>query len=34
MDPNWHMDSGATNHITTDLNNLTVKESYKGKTET
>ena len=31
MDSNWYMDSSATNHITTNLNNLTIKENYRGK---
>ncbi|KAL5827956.1 hypothetical protein ACOSQ3_019798 [Xanthoceras sorbifolium] len=29
-DPAWYIDSGATNHITADLNNLSVKNEYKG----
>ena len=29
--PSWYVDSGATNHITADLNNLHVKDDYKGK---
>ncbi|KAL5751167.1 hypothetical protein ACOSP7_025770 [Xanthoceras sorbifolium] len=28
--PTWYIDSGATNHITADLNNLSVKNEYKG----
>ena len=31
MASNWYMDSSATNHITTSLNNLTIKENYRGK---
>jgi hypothetical protein len=27
VDPNWYMDSGATDHITNDLERLTFKES-------
>ncbi|KAK0606293.1 hypothetical protein LWI29_036242 [Acer saccharum] len=30
MDPAWYMDSGATNHITSDLNNLSFKSAYRG----
>ncbi|KAL5843241.1 hypothetical protein ACOSQ4_009199 [Xanthoceras sorbifolium] len=29
-DPAWYIDSGATNHITANLNNLSVKNEYKG----
>ncbi|KAL5758033.1 hypothetical protein ACOSP7_020644 [Xanthoceras sorbifolium] len=29
-DPSWYVDSGATNHITSDLNNLNLKSEYKG----
>ncbi|KAL5766826.1 hypothetical protein ACOSP7_017443 [Xanthoceras sorbifolium] len=29
-DPAWYIDSGATNHITADLNNLSLKNEYKG----
>jgi hypothetical protein len=28
VDPNWYMDSGATDHITCDLDRLTTKERY------
>ncbi|KAL5846290.1 hypothetical protein ACOSQ3_009814 [Xanthoceras sorbifolium] len=28
-DPSWSVDSGATNHITSDLNNLSLKSEYK-----
>ena len=31
MDSNWHMGSGATNHITANLNDLTIKDNYRGK---
>ncbi|KAL5805043.1 hypothetical protein ACOSQ3_031843 [Xanthoceras sorbifolium] len=30
-DPNWYVDSGATNHITPDFNNLSINSEYKGK---
>jgi hypothetical protein len=30
VDPNWYADSGATDHITPDLDRLTVKERYNG----
>ena len=30
-DHNWYMDIGATNHITSDLNKLTLKIGYKNK---
>ncbi|KAL5758821.1 hypothetical protein ACOSP7_021432 [Xanthoceras sorbifolium] len=29
-DPNWYVDSGATNHITPDFNNLSINSEYKG----
>ena len=29
--PTWHVDSGATNHNTADLNNLSLQSGYKGK---
>ena len=29
--PNWYMDIRAINHLTTDLNKLTLKMGYKGK---
>jgi hypothetical protein len=29
----WYADSGANNHITADLDNLTIKEPYKGDEE-
>ncbi|PON69507.1 hypothetical protein TorRG33x02_259330 [Trema orientale] len=31
VDSAWYLDSGATNHVTADLNNLYVKSDYKGK---
>ena len=30
-DPSWYMGSGLTNHVTLDLNNLSLKNYYKGK---
>ena len=30
-DQAWYMDSGATNHVTTDAQNLSTKVDYKGK---
>lgn len=30
VDPNWYMDSGATDHITSDLDRLTIKDKYGG----
>ena len=30
-DPSWNMGSGLTNHVTLDLNNLSLKNYYKGK---
>ncbi|KAK1573098.1 hypothetical protein QYE76_008309 [Lolium multiflorum] len=30
VDTNWYSDTGATNHITSELNNLTVRDHYKG----
>jgi hypothetical protein len=29
----WYADSGANNHITNDLDNLTLQESFKGDEE-
>ncbi|KAK1697903.1 hypothetical protein QYE76_014600 [Lolium multiflorum] len=31
IDPSWYADTGATDHITNDLNKLTVREQYHGK---
>lgn len=31
VDNNWYTDSGATDHITTDLDKLVIKEKYYGK---
>ncbi|KAK1604952.1 hypothetical protein QYE76_028625 [Lolium multiflorum] len=31
IDPSWYADMGATDHLTNDLNNLTMKEQYHGK---
>ena len=30
-DPSWHIDDGATDHISADMNNLTQQDEYKGK---
>uniref|UniRef100_A0A0A9GRB5 Retrovirus-related Pol polyprotein from transposon TNT 1-94-like beta-barrel domain-containing protein n=1 Tax=Arundo donax TaxID=35708 RepID=A0A0A9GRB5_ARUDO len=30
VDPNWYMDTSATDHITNDLDRLTTKEAYTG----
>ena len=30
-DPAWYVDSGATDHVTNDLENLSVRADYKGK---
>ena len=30
VDTNWYIDSGATDHITSELDKLTVREKYKG----
>jgi hypothetical protein len=30
VDTNWYSDTGATNHITSELNNVTVRDHYKG----
>ncbi|XP_071685375.1 uncharacterized protein [Lolium perenne] len=30
VDTNWYQDSGATHHITSELNNLTFRDTYKG----
>jgi hypothetical protein len=31
IDPTWYADTTATDHLTNDLNNLTMKEQYHGK---
>ncbi|XP_073351893.1 uncharacterized protein [Aegilops tauschii subsp. strangulata] len=31
IDTNWYVDSGATNHITGELEKVTMKEKYRGK---
>jgi histone deacetylase 1/2 len=31
VDTNWYVDSGATDHITGELNKLTVREKYRGR---
>nr|KAJ0194424.1 hypothetical protein LSAT_V11C800397680 [Lactuca sativa] len=30
-DPNWYIDTGATDHLTSDLDRLSVQECYNGK---
>ena len=30
MDPSWYVDTGATDHITGDLDKLSIKERYHG----
>ncbi|KAK1696758.1 hypothetical protein QYE76_013455 [Lolium multiflorum] len=30
VDTNWYQDSGATHHITGELNNLAIRDAYKG----
>jgi hypothetical protein len=30
IDPNWYTDTGATDHITSDLDRLAVREQYSG----
>ena len=30
IDPNWYNDTGATDHITSDLDRLVVRERYNG----
>ncbi|KAL5743425.1 hypothetical protein ACOSQ2_026541 [Xanthoceras sorbifolium] len=30
-DPSWYVDSGATNHITPDFNNLSISNEYRGQ---
>ena len=30
-DQNWYVDSGATNHVTSNLQNLSFHQDYKGK---
>ena len=31
IDTNWYVDSGATDHITNELEKVTMKEKYRGK---
>jgi hypothetical protein len=31
VDTNWYMDSGATDHITSELEKLTVRDKYHGQ---
>lgn len=33
IDPSWYIDSGAIDHITSDLNNLDIHRDYKGKAQ-
>lgn len=30
-DPNWYIDTGATDHLTSDLDRLSLPERYQGK---
>jgi hypothetical protein len=30
VDPTWHLDIGATDHITDELDKLTMREKYTG----
>lgn len=30
VDPNWYSDTGATDHITSDLDQLAIRDQYKG----
>jgi hypothetical protein len=30
VDPNWYIDTGAMDHITSDLDRLAVRERYTG----
>jgi hypothetical protein len=30
IDTNWYSDIGATHHITSELNNLFIRDSYRG----
>lgn len=31
IDPRWYTDNGVTDHITVDLDKLSIKEKYHGK---
>uniref|UniRef100_A0A453MZD0 Uncharacterized protein n=1 Tax=Aegilops tauschii subsp. strangulata TaxID=200361 RepID=A0A453MZD0_AEGTS len=31
VDTNWYVDSGATNHITGELEKVTMRDKYRGK---
>uniref|UniRef100_A0A453NPZ7 Retrovirus-related Pol polyprotein from transposon TNT 1-94-like beta-barrel domain-containing protein n=1 Tax=Aegilops tauschii subsp. strangulata TaxID=200361 RepID=A0A453NPZ7_AEGTS len=31
VDTNWYVDSGATNHITSELEKVTMREKYRGQ---
>ena len=33
VDTNWYMDTGATNHITGELEKVTMQEKYRGHDE-
>jgi hypothetical protein len=30
-DPSWYLDTGATDHVTGELEKLAIREKYKGK---
>ena len=30
IDQSWYVDSGATNHVTIEMNNLNLKTPYEG----
>jgi hypothetical protein len=30
VDPNWYSDTGTTDHITSDLDRVAVRDQYKG----
>ena len=30
IDPSWYADSGATNHVTVEMNNLSLKKPYEA----
>lgn len=30
IDPQWYLDTGATDHITNDVKQMTSKEEYRG----
>ena len=33
IDTNWYLDSGATNHLTGELEKVTLREKYHGRTK-